>query len=144
MLSSIQRLKKKKSNSGSSGGNGNDQEGEDVLLLSVSSRSFVVGAVQSKYPSMVNFFPKHCSYSFRHPHSSASIAMRMMYEDMRRATVSKRHLRFSFRIPHELRRCFRKDYRPERPRHELSIAFNSKLDFEQFCTRVFAKHIIKT
>jgi hypothetical protein len=95
------------------------------VLKTAPSSSFMVGRLQSKYPSPVHFYPDKVSYVFHHPFQSKEIAMDMYFRDMSSAQVSGTTFQFKISRPlHE----YISDYDHSDPSHVIALALSSKTD----------------
>jgi hypothetical protein len=97
------------------------------VLKSTPSSKFVVGRLDCKFPSPVQFYGNRCVYTFHHPFQSAEIRMEMFYSDMKSAQVSGRT--FQFKIGHALRE-FGDDYNFRNPQHYVMIEMSTGGDAE--------------
>ena len=102
-------------------------EGEP--LFTSPSLKFVVGRLESKLPSPVNFFHDHCGYVFNHPYQSKQIKMKMYYSDMQKVNVreSMGNYIFEFKIAHALKH-YGIDYDPGKYDHMVRIYLASQKD----------------
>jgi hypothetical protein len=90
----------------------------DEVLMTMAVRSFAVGNLCSRQAYPVFFYADRAEYSFYHPYEPTEIRMIMYYRDM--IQVSLQGLRFSFRVPNQLR-AFKGDYDPSNPLHLITI-----------------------
>ncbi len=111
----------------------------EPVLLTIPSKTFVVGKLQAKFPSPVNFFSNRCEYAFHHPYESSMINMVMYYNDMYATRIiTKGNFSFSFKIDHSLLH-YLKDYDPANRQHFVSIMLNSSLDAIQIKDLILSK-----
>jgi len=104
-------------------------------LLAVPSMALVVGKLQSKHPSPVQFMADCVTYHFLHPFQSKEVRMEMFYRDMHDASVDTVNRTFSFRVPRTLVQ-FGDDYDPNNWQHRISIGLGSGVDCERVKTKV--------
>jgi hypothetical protein len=102
-------------------------EPEAGMLKSTPSSKFIVGRLDCKFPSPVQFFGNKCVYTFHHPFQTAEIRMEMFYNDMQSAQVRGRT--FQFKIGHPLRE-FGDDYDFRNSQHFVVIELSSGGDAE--------------
>lgn len=96
-------------------------------LFTLPARSFSVGNLPAKYPSLVHFFSTHCEYIFYHPYEPSQILMIMHYAHMEDLTVKGTIIRFRLRkdLVH-----FLKDYDPRNRRHSIQIQLAAETHLE--------------
>jgi hypothetical protein len=99
-------------------------------VLAVPSKMLVVGKLQTKQPSPVQFMPDRVTYHFMHPYQRKEIWMEMFYRDMVDASLDTANRLFTFRIPRILQE-FGDDYNFENFQHHICIGLSSGLDCEQ-------------
>ena len=109
----------------------------DPMLFQVPSRTFVVGKLETKFPSPVQFYASRCVYVFHHPYDHKVITMEMHYGDMRQARVIRASAdrlaagpALEFKIDHALLQ-YGKDYDPGRRDHVVSIGLGSGSDADR-------------
>ena len=102
-------------------------EGEPMFTSP--SLKFIVGRLESKIPSPVDFFRDHCGYVFYHPFQSKQIKMKMFYSHMTKAVVreSMGTYIFQFKINSPLEQ-YGMDYDPGERSHMVKIVLASKKD----------------
>ena len=107
--------------------------GEGEPLFTSPSLKFIVGRLESKLPSPVNFFHDHCGYIFNHPYQSKQIKMKMYYSDMQKAHVreSMGNYVFEFKIGHAMKQ-YGIDYDPGQHDHMVKIVLASQRDAKLF------------
>lgn len=109
-----------------------------TALLSAPSRHFVVGRLQSKFPSPVKFFQDCVKFSFHHPYEHKVVDMVMYYRDMRGITLNVHQRMLRFRIARRLEQFGSSDYNEHNCRHFIDIYFNSGKDMKQLKEKVLA------
>ena len=93
------------------------------------SLKFVVGRIESKMPSPVEFFHDHVAYTFYHPYENKQILMKMYYGHMSQKVFKKSmntHV-FEFKISQPLKH-YGIDYDPGQYNHKVKIVFASEKD----------------
>ena len=117
--------------------NGGRDAAGDPVLFQVPSVAFVVGKLESKFPSPVQFYGSRCVYVFHHPYDAKVITMEMHYADMRGARLrgaSADRLAqgpsLSFKIDHALLQ-YGADYDPGRRDHVVEIRLGSGTDADR-------------
>lgn len=109
--------------------------GAETPIYCAPSRHFVVGRLQSKFPSPVRFFKDCCKFSFHHPYEHKVVEMVMFYRDMRAVNLNAHQRLLRFRIARRLAQ-FGADYNEHNCRHFIEICFNSSKDMKQLETKV--------
>eukprot|EP01083_Nonionella_stella_P100270 282569_1 len=104
-------------------------------LLQIPSRNFVVGRLETKFPSPVQFYSDHCAYTFYHPFEPAEIQMVMYYSDMRQVILNQRKLEFRFKLDHSLIH-FGNDYLPNKTEHTIKIMLASASDVDRIKAKI--------
>jgi hypothetical protein len=99
----------------------------ETPILTTPSRSFVVGRLESKFPSPVQFFGDRVEYQFHHPYDRKVVSMVMYYRDMSNAMISDRKRELQFKIMRRLEE-FGDDYDYRQHTHVVSIGFGSSAD----------------
>ena len=102
--------------------------GEKPLYIAPSLK-FVVGRLESKLPSPVEFFRDHVAYTFNHPYQNKQILMKMYYGHMSQKYFKKsmNTYVFEFKISHPLKH-YGLDYDPGEHNHKVKIVFASEKD----------------
>ncbi len=95
----------------------------------MSSRSFIVGRLESKFPSTVRFFPSHCTFDFHNSQDKKQILMDMTYADLSALKLKADALVFR---PVNPLAHYGDNYQPMNRRHIVSIGFSSADDKEAF------------
>lgn len=108
----------------------------EAPLLTVSSRAFVVGRLESKFPSQVHFFDTRCTFTFHHPLEKKEILMDMKFGDL--AAVALKGDTLSFKPVNSLAH-FSDNYLPLNRHHVVSIGFGSPAD-----TAAFSRLVLPT
>lgn len=96
-------------------------------LFQIPSKTFVVGKIQAKLPSPVQFYSNRCEYNFYHPYQNKMIRMVMYYADMLEPFLNISLKRFNFRIGRDLFH-YGKDYDHQNMNHLVQIDLNSEHD----------------
>ena len=113
------------------------------ILFTTPAQLFVVGRLESRAPSPVEFHQNHCAYSFQHPYQTKTrIDMKMQYVHMRNARVRQDRISgnfFEFRIESSLKH-YGIDYDPGKREHVIKIKLASGTD----ATRILKDIVPKT
>ena len=114
--------------------------GEGEPLFTSPSLKFIVGRLESKLPSPVNFFHDHCGYIFNHPYQSKQIKMKMYYSDMQKAHVreSMGNYVFEFKIGHAMKQ-YGIDYDPGQHDHMVKIVLASQRDAKMIKEKILKR-----
>lgn len=95
-----------------------------IPLYTGNGLKLIVGNLEAKYSSKIQFYQDRITYIFYHPFENTQIRMIMFYKDMTDYKIDLNNKIFSFRIPHDL--ChFKNEYIGKDPTSLLSIKFDS-------------------
>ena len=106
-----------------------DSDSSGKPLYTAPSLKFVVGRLESKIPSPVEFFHDHVAYAFNHPYQNNQILMKMYYVHMSQKYFKKsmNAYVFEFKISSPLKH-YGIDYDPGKYDHKVKIVFASEKD----------------
>jgi len=99
-------------------------------LFQLPALNFIVGKLQSRFPSPVQFFQNRCEYIFHHPFENKQITMVMYFSDMSQVALSKSKCYFQFKISRDLFH-YGKDYDFRNSAHFVRIDLHSQHDATQ-------------
>jgi hypothetical protein len=101
------------------------------ILFTMPALSFVVGRIESKSPSPVEFHSSYCAFSFQHPYQTKTrIDMKMQYSHMKNVVVKQDKISgntFEFKINTPLKH-YGIDYDPGKRDHVVRIKLASGTD----------------
>ena len=102
-----------------------------TVLFTTPAMLFIVGRIESRSPSPVEFHRNHCAYSFQHPYQTKTrIDMTMQYSHMVNAKVKQDRISgnyFEFKI-HTSLKHYGIDYDPGKSDHLIKIKLASGTD----------------
>jgi hypothetical protein len=113
-----------------------------TVLFTTPALLFVVGRIESRSPSPVEFHQNHVSYSFQHPYQTKTrIDMIMQYSHMINASVKQDHISgnfFEFKVSTSLKH-YGIDYDPGKRDHVIKIKLASGTDATRILKEVLPR-----